>query len=184
MAKTFSTEGVVLKRINFSEADRIVTIFTKDFGKITGLAKGVRKTSSRKKGGLEPATHSRCLFIERKGMPLITQTHIMNSFSGNQANLVVVTQTFQMLEIVDALTVDGEENGQLYLLLIDILKKISQGMGRQEQVDGIKSIVAALGYGPPTNFEEYDLKEYIQELSNKNLKTKQFLTTTATNTIQ
>ena len=53
MRRTYKTEGIILKRINFGEADRILTSYTKHFGKISLLAKGVRKITSRKGGNIE-----------------------------------------------------------------------------------------------------------------------------------
>ncbi len=51
--KHTSFEGVVIKKTNFSEADKIVTIFTRDHGKITVLAKGLRRLSSKRSGSLD-----------------------------------------------------------------------------------------------------------------------------------
>lgn len=178
MTKSFSSDGIILKRMNYGEADRIVTIYTKDFGKITAMAKSSRKTASRKKGGLEPGTESRCFFVQGKGMPLITQTNIMTSHSSSQQSLVLMTQTFQILEIVDALTIDDGENYAVYGLLKNTLAQIANGITRDSLLENIGSIVSALGFGPPPAFTEYDLKEYIEDLSNKSLKTKAFLTTT------
>lgn len=184
MIRSFSSDGVILKRLNYGEADRIVTIYTKDFGKITAMAKGVRKTVSRKKGGLEPGTISKCFFINGKGMPLITQASIITSHQKNQQNLVLVTQTLQMLEIVDALTIDDGENYRVYSLLTEALSNIANGISRQDLLASISDVVAALGFGPPASFTEYDLKEYIEDLTSKSLKTKLFLTTNTKSTVQ
>ena len=58
----YKTEGIVLKSMEYQEADKIVTIFTKDYGKITAIAKGVRKTKSKFGSSLEILTHSVFLF--------------------------------------------------------------------------------------------------------------------------
>ena len=177
MSKTFSTEGIVLKRINYADADRIVTIYTKNNGKVTAIAKGARKTSSRKKGGLEPGTHSVFHFAKSKGMPIVTQTSIINGFSHTQADLTSITQTFQILEIIDLLTVDGEPNQEVYNALLDSLGIMeSNGTRKQQLIHNIKIILEALGFGPPQNFNELDIKHYIEDLADRKLKSKNFLT--------
>ena len=179
MSKSFNSEGIVLKRINYSDADRIVTIYTKKFGKVVAMAKGVRKTSSRKKGGLEPGTLSLCHFVRGRGMLLVTQTSIINSFSNSQSDLVSITQTFQILEIIDALTVEEEPNHVVYNTLLESLSIMeSNGSKKTRLLENIKTILNALGFGPPENFNELDIKHYIEDLADKKLKSKNFLTTT------
>jgi len=51
--KTYSSEGIILSRKNYGEADRILTVFSKNYGKVTLLAKGIRKLISKKRGHLE-----------------------------------------------------------------------------------------------------------------------------------
>jgi len=53
MSRSYKAEGIILKRINFSEADKILTIFTKRHGKVRAIAKGVRRLTSRKAGSVE-----------------------------------------------------------------------------------------------------------------------------------
>ena len=178
MAKTFNSEGIVLKRINYADADRIVTIYTKKFGKVVAIAKGARKTNSRKKGGLEPGTLSDFHFVNGKGMYIVTQTSIINGFSHTQKNLTSITQTFQLLEIIDLLTAEEEPNESVYLTLLESLNIMeTNGAKRQKLIENIKSILNSLGFGPPENFNEIDIKHYIEDLADKKLKSKTFLTT-------
>jgi len=51
--KSYKAEGIVIKRKNFGEADRILTVFTKKYGKIKVLAKGVRRITSRRGPNVE-----------------------------------------------------------------------------------------------------------------------------------
>lgn len=61
------TLGIILRRTNYKEADKVVTLLTKDFGRIAVIAKGVRRPKSRMAGGIEPFTVSRVDFIKGKG---------------------------------------------------------------------------------------------------------------------
>ncbi|MFH1792345.1 MAG: DNA repair protein RecO, partial [Patescibacteria group bacterium] len=51
--RNYSTEAIILATKDYSEADRILVVYTKDFGKLSLIAKGVRKTTSKKRGHLE-----------------------------------------------------------------------------------------------------------------------------------
>ena len=78
--RSFRTEGIVIKRSNYSEADRIVTIFTKQSGKITVRATGVRKIASRRSPHLELLNY--CIFglYLGKNMPVLTEVESKESF--------------------------------------------------------------------------------------------------------
>ena len=177
MSISYSTPAIVLKRKNYREADRIVTLYTKDLGKITVLAKGVRKTSSRNKGGLEPGTKSQCQLIKGKTFLIVAQVKILHSFVKGKLSLPRLTQTFQLLEIIDNLTAEDEANPELYEILTESLCRLEEnGLKRSEMIGYISKILFVLGFGPPDNLNESALKNYIEELANKNLKTKDFLT--------
>ena len=63
----YQTEGIILKRVDFKEADRIITFITPDKGKIGAIAKGVRKPKSKLAGGIELLTISDLGLIRGKG---------------------------------------------------------------------------------------------------------------------
>jgi DNA repair protein RecO (recombination protein O) len=64
--KQISTQAIILKRINFGEADRILTVLTSDHGQVSILAKGVRKAKSKLAGGLELFSVSDINYIDGK----------------------------------------------------------------------------------------------------------------------
>src|SRR3990167_1239553 len=102
-ARTLSTEGVVLKRINIGEADRLVTIFTREEGKVVARARGVRKIPSRRAGSLEHATQAKFFFRRSDYGHSLEQTELINSFSFARTTLQRLTQVSQILEVVDIL---------------------------------------------------------------------------------
>lgn len=182
MAKTYSSEGIVLKRRNFSEADRLVTIYTKEQGKITAIAKGVRKPTSRKKGALEPGTLGRYFFARGKSLDILTQTEVINSFTQAKTDLTSTTQTLQLLEIADTLTPDNEANRALFNSLLQGMHTLAgPGAKKTQLLLHITAIINSLGFGPPDDLTEAGLKQYIEELANRKLKSKKFLTTSSFN---
>ena len=67
MARTVTTEAVVLRSLRFSEADRILHLYTSDRGRVGAIAKGARKTRSRFGGRLEPLSHVELVLHEGRG---------------------------------------------------------------------------------------------------------------------
>ena len=70
------TEGVILKRRNFGEADRILTIYTRDYGKVICLAKGVRRPRSKKAGHLELGSWCKIFAVHGKNLDQIGRAHV------------------------------------------------------------------------------------------------------------
>lgn len=70
---------VVIKSINYSEADRIVTVFGRELGKFTLFARGIRKINSKNRGNIQTLYTSKISFYEGKGMPLLTESESVAS---------------------------------------------------------------------------------------------------------
>lgn len=96
-----NTIAVVLKRTNYKEADKILTVYTKDLGKISCIAKGIRKISSKKLGALEPFCLTKIHIVESYGYYIVTQTNIIKSFINIKSNYESITNGLYMLEIFD-----------------------------------------------------------------------------------
>ncbi|MEK9176642.1 MAG: DNA repair protein RecO, partial [Patescibacteria group bacterium] len=112
----FKTEGIVIKRKNFGEADRILTIFTKNNGKITVIAKGVRKISSRRSPHVE-LLNLTLLTIYNGRMPILTEAETINHFSSLKCDLNKAGQAFYICELVDGLLAEHQENRAVFSLL-------------------------------------------------------------------
>jgi DNA repair protein RecO (recombination protein O) len=65
--RTYKTEAIVLRSLRFSEADRILHLYTRDRGRIGAIAKGIRKTKSRFGARLEPLSHAELILHEGSG---------------------------------------------------------------------------------------------------------------------
>ncbi len=177
-SRTFSAQGIVLKRMDLGETDRLVTLYTLEQGKITALAKGVRKINSSRAASIEPAAQAQFFFAQGKQFDLITQTRLISSHRQTQTSLVRVTQTFQLLEIIDLLTVDRQENASVYALLEASLNAMSQPVSLKPYLtENVRLILKALGFTYDKVFTDQKLKGYIEELTNRHLRSKSFLST-------
>lgn len=176
LGKTFKTEGIILKRSNFGEADRILTVFTKHCGKISVLAKGVRKTTSRKGGNLELFNQVVIFAAKGKNLDIVTEVEVINSFKDWRTDLKKVAVAYQLCELVDKLSAEGVENDDVYCLLINSFTNLSPITNYQSLVTNFElSLLQFLGYWPrgrPVGNTNLDL--YIEDLINRKLKAKNF----------
>jgi len=174
--KTYKTEGIVLKRSDFGEADRILTIFTKHYGKIQVIAKGVRKTISRKGPSLELFNHVRLFIAKGKNLDIITEAEVINSFPGFRKNLKKVALAYQACELVDNLTAERAENKEVFDLLKNyLLQSSNQPSAISNQQFSLK-LLQSLGFWPKDqSADNIDIEKYIESLMEKKLKSKKFL---------
>jgi DNA repair protein RecO (recombination protein O) len=130
--RAFRVEAVVLRHIDWGEADRLLWLYTLEMGKLRAVARGVRKLRSRKAGHLEPFTRVQLLLAQGRDLPLITQVDTLDAYLPLREGLVGVTYASYIVELLDRFTAESvpseeEENRSLYRLLVDTLKRISQG---------------------------------------------------------
>ncbi|MBI2596968.1 DNA repair protein RecO [Candidatus Daviesbacteria bacterium] len=122
----FKAEGIVLKRRNFGEADRILTILSKSKGKIVVLAKGVRRITSRRAGNVELLNRVSIYLHQTKGIPILTEAESIENFSRLKEDLILSTVAFHIIELADKLTAENQENGILYNHLVEVLQRLGK----------------------------------------------------------
>ena len=119
--RTYKTQGVVLRHMPLGEADRIVTLFTPDFGKLRAVARGVRRTKSRLVGHLEPLCQVRVSVAEGRALDTIIEAQIIRSFRELREDLQQVSAAVYITELVDRFTVEQVPNPTLFSQLLDVL---------------------------------------------------------------
>ncbi len=120
------TEGIVLKRRDFGEADRILTIYTLHLGKVHAVAKGVRRIASRKSGHLELFTHSRLMLAEGRNLYVLTQADTLHAYSAIREGLIRTTYAYHIAELVDRFVQEGAESAEAFALLRDCLQALGE----------------------------------------------------------
>ncbi|HKZ35103.1 MAG TPA: DNA repair protein RecO [Patescibacteria group bacterium] len=173
MARSYKVEGIVLKRISFGEADRLVTIFSKDHGRLRLLAKGIRRLSSRKKGHLELFTQVKLQVARGKNLDLITEAATVNSFPTLRHNLNRVRIAYLLAELIDQLTAENQEQVGVYHLLSEALSKLnSHTASKNFIVDFEKELLTQLGFGLPARHDQVSLESHILSIIEKPLNSK------------
>ncbi|MBT4512217.1 MAG: DNA repair protein RecO [Chloroflexi bacterium] len=124
--KTYKTEAIVLKHIDLGEADRIITLYTPNLGKIRAVAKGVRRAKSRLGGHVEPLTNCSLMLSRGRNLEIVSQGQIIESFLSIRNDLQRTAQALYLIELTDAFTSERVENYPVYRLLIDSLHLLSR----------------------------------------------------------
>jgi len=147
--KTYSSYGIVLARKNYGEADRIISIYTKDFGRLSFIAKGVRKLTSRKRASLEVFTHIIFLAHRGKSLDLIVETQILDSFRSIRKSLRKVSLAYFFCEVVGRITREGEKNEELYDLFLNYLESLRNSRELKSlRLVFISEVLTLLGFWP------------------------------------
>jgi DNA repair protein RecO (recombination protein O) len=126
MSGLFRASGVVLRTIKLGEADRIITLCTKERGKVRAVAKGVRKTKSKFGARLEPISHVNVQCYEGRELHTVTQAETAHAFRGVREDLDRMRRALSMLEAVDNVLQEGEPNPRLYQMLVGALTSLEQ----------------------------------------------------------
>lgn len=120
--RLYRLEAVIVKRTDFGEADRILTLITPDQGKMRAIAKGARKPSSRKSGHIELFTHCTLLVAKGRNLDIVTQADTLNVFLPLRANLERLGYAYYVAELADKFSDEGSENRPLFDLLLHTLR--------------------------------------------------------------
>jgi DNA repair protein RecO (recombination protein O) len=124
---TYRDEAVVLRTHKLGEADRIVTMLSRQHGKLRAVAKGVRRTGSRFGARLEPFMVVDVQCYIGRSLDIVQQAEMLGSYGGDIAgDYARFTAANAMVETADRLT-EHEAGLQHYLLLVGALRSLSRG---------------------------------------------------------
>jgi len=175
---SYQTEGIILKRRNFKEADKILIIYSKHFGKISLIAKGIRKTTSKKGGNLELFNQVKISVARGRNLDIVTEVEVIDAFKKWRKNLKKIAVAFQFCELVDKLSADRAENKEVFDLLVNYLKNLSQIENYQLSIKNFElSLLQSLGFWPrsKSTSSDLDLEAYIEDLINRKIFSKKFV---------
>jgi DNA repair protein RecO (recombination protein O) len=176
-AKSFSTEALVLSHRKVGETDRITTLLTQSHGKLTVVAKGVRKMTSSKKAALEPGNIVTAFCIETKSMPILTQTRLHSDCMTIRHSLQKMRQLQQLLEIVDRLFVNEELEPELFDQVISTRNLIVSDQPTKSTVlNRLDDLLVNMGYLPLAETKHQSILDYVAEITERPMKSWAYLT--------
>lgn len=157
----YKTEGIILKSAERGEADRLFTIYTREYGKIQARARSVRKQESKLKGFLEPLTHSIFALAKSRTIDIITDIESINIFPHLRANLESLNKACYVATLADKLIVGPEPDEALWGLLLNSLVELDQH-NRLDQFE--EKFLEILGYGTQAERQGEPAGLFIQKL--------------------
>lgn len=127
--RRFQAEAIILRGIDYGESDRIVTFFTREFGKIRGIAKGAKRSRRRFPNGLDLGYHLHITFVEKEGFELgrVEDSQLIDPFDSISQEVDRFLTACYLLELVSMSVPDREPHPELFQLLRDSMQMLESG---------------------------------------------------------
>jgi DNA repair protein RecO (recombination protein O) len=126
---SLSTSAILLRRIEFGDYDLIVTLFTREAGKTSAIAKSAKKSVKRFPGVLEPFSRLDVVLAQGrgKGMPVLQEAALDNPFFKIREDIIKTAYASYWSELICLWMAEGEPQEQLYRLMLHVLAELNQG---------------------------------------------------------
>lgn len=180
LSHIYATHAIVLKRRNVAETDRIVTIFSKEYGRMRVYARGVRRVHSRRSAYLEVFSHTVLVLHRGKTWDSVTEATPLHAFSRLRSDLARVSNSYYLCELVDALLPERQEHRDVYMLLLGTLTALND----VTQTDPIEiseqfalELLRILGYlARDRTLPSGQIDPYIESIIEKRIRSHRLLT--------
>jgi DNA repair protein RecO (recombination protein O) len=182
--RSYKTEGIIVKRKDFREADRILTIFTRTHGKIIVRASGIRRIPSRRSPHVELLNYCSISLYQGRAFPILVEAQTIESFAEIKQDLQKIGYAFHLCELIDGLCPENQENQLVFDLLQRTLKKISfvtveNHLSKDQDIMLIVKqfqieLLSLLGYWDANDITNtIDIDQFVENLIEKKLRSRQ-----------
>ena len=160
MGQIFRTEAIVLRNMDYRESSQIVTLFTREKGKITVLAKGARQAKSQFGATLQPMTHIQAVIYHKptRDIQTLGETSHLSLFTNLGSGLEKLTVGLQIIELIHAVVQVEEENPYVFALALQALKALDQADSNYENIWPFFQIQLASTLGFQPYIEKVDVE--------------------------
>lgn len=173
--RTYKIEGIILKRRNLGEADRILTVLSRESGKIAIKAPGVRRIPSRRGAHVELLNHSQFILYasSKTFMPIVTEAQTLQDFSSIKKNLHRIGYAYYICELINGLCADNQENRGVFFHLKSTLLDLGQTCDAVSLVRKFeKDLLSELGFWSEAKLlKTQDSRTVMERLLERKLKT-------------
>jgi len=146
---SYISYGFVLKRKNFNEADRILFIYSQERGKVSLIAKGIRRPGSRKRGHLEIFSKIKFQAVDSKNMGIMTEVETVDDYEPLRKSMNKVSLAYYFVEVLFKATHEGEKNPELFDFISEIMEKLKTTKKlRSLRMEFVSGLLKILGYWP------------------------------------
>jgi len=147
--RNYQTDAVIIKKTKLAEADRILTLYTPDLGKIQAVAKGVRRPKSKMAGHLELLTYSHVTLARGRNLDIITGSQTIDGFLALKSDLWLTAYGLYVSELVNQFTADQVPDDVLFQLLLDTLRNLCRTSDHEMLIRYFElHLLAIAGYRP------------------------------------
>jgi len=155
--RSLRAEAVVLRHSDFGEADRLLTLYTRERGKVRAIAKGARKIASRKAGHLEPFTRVKLQLAKGRDLFIVTQAETLDAYPALRADLTLTGYAAYVIELLDRFVPDEEAAvPSLFRLLTETLSRLAADTSTLRQAQDNASLSA--GSIPWLTVRSYEMR--------------------------
>lgn len=155
--RSLRAEAVVIRHSDFGEADRLLTLYTREHGKVRAVAKGARKIASRKAGHLEPFTRVKLQLAKGRDLFIVTQAETIDAYPALREDLTLTGYAAYVLELLDRFVPDEEAaSPSLFRLLTETLSRIATDTSTLRQAQDNASLSA--GSIPWLTVRSYEMR--------------------------
>lgn len=145
----YAATAVILRRIPLGEKDKIVTLYTRERGKVRAVAKGARKTTSKLSGGSEPLMLVRALLSEGQNLDVLSQAEVRESFPQIRGEWGRFLRASYACELLDRLTEEADPEAGVFELLLNTLYTLQRAEQPDLALHGFElHLMARVGYEP------------------------------------
>lgn len=150
----FKTEGLIIKKIPFGEADFLVRMLTRDFGKMDILAKGARKTASKLNAHLDILNRIRMQFVKNgERISTLMDAEIISKYDDWFLDADKLSIMGRVSQVIDMVILPDAKDEKLFFMLLDFFGK---GKNEADALNFLREFFAHEGYGdslPPEHQE-------------------------------
>lgn len=145
--KSYTSRGIVLACRDLGEADRVVVVFSEDLGRLTLIAKGVRRLKSKKRGHIEVFNFISFHAISSKSLDIMTEVEVVAQFNQIKTSLKRISLGYYLVEVVSKITNEGEFNKDLFDLIYNFLKNLTKtNKLKKLRLDFVLDLLVLMGY--------------------------------------
>ena len=151
-SRFFTTEALVIGSMRFKEADRIVTLYTRERGRLSGIARGVRRTKSKVGGRLEPFTLSQVSLYSGRNLYTVVGAETLRTFQAVRDELFRMEEGARLMSATRHLFPSEERNTPAFNLLVRGVAKLAEASDAAEAAKVVLAtrlkLLAVMGYAP------------------------------------
>ncbi|KKQ96210.1 MAG: DNA repair protein RecO [Candidatus Levybacteria bacterium RIFCSPHIGHO2_02_FULL_39_36] len=165
-------QGFVIRRINFGDSHRFITLFTKNNGKVEVVAKGVRKITSKRASSVELLNLIEFQSVHTSKNFILTEVKLLDSFENLKQDLKNMEKVFFTCELLDAIMPFGQKHPDVFALIKNTIPRLPETP--ESMIFFQIRLLTMLGFWDKKNRfrNEEHIHQYIEQILERRLKTR------------